>query len=107
MYPRKDKTARRRCPWVDLTKLDYVEYHDKEWGVPVHNDRTIFQFLTLERAQPGLSWYTVRRKRHAYRKTVRQLDPERVAGYGKSELAFLLNNPAIIRNQQKIVAAIN
>ena len=107
MYPRKDKTARRRCPWVDLTKLDYVKYHDKEWGVPVHDDRTIFEFLTLEGAQAGLSWYTVLRKREAYRKAFRQFDPERVARYGKRELASLLNNPGIIRNQQKIVAAIN
>ena len=107
MYPRKDKNARRRCPWVDLTKLDYVKYHDKEWGVPVHDDRTIFEFLTLEGAQAGLSWYTVLRKREAYRKAFRQFDPERVARYGKRELASLLNNPGIIRNQQKIVAAIN
>ena len=94
MYPRKDKTTRRRCPWVDLTKLDYVEYHDKEWGVPVHDDQTIFEFLTLEGAQAGLSWYTVLRKREAYRKAFRQFDPERVARYGKRELASLLNNPA-------------
>ena len=103
----KIKLAKRRCPWVDLTKLDYIEYHDKEWGVPVHDDRTIFEFLTLEGAQAGLSWYTVLRKREAYRKAFRQFDPERVARYGKRELESLLNNPGIIRNQQKIVAAIN
>ena len=107
MYPHKDKTAKRRCPWVDLTKADYIEYHDKEWGVPVHDDRTIFEFLTLEGAQAGLSWYTVLRKREAYRKAFRQFDPERVARYGKREVVSLLNNPGIIRNQQKIVAAIN
>jgi DNA-3-methyladenine glycosylase I len=107
MYPRKDKIARRRCPWVDLAKPDYIEYHDKEWGVPVHDDRRIFEFLTLEGAQAGLSWYTVLRKREAYRKAFRQFDPERVAQYGKRELASLLNNSGIIRNQQKIVAAIN
>ena len=104
---RKPSTSKRRCPWVDLTKLDYLEYHDKEWGVPVHDDRTIFEFLTLEGAQAGLSWYTVLRKREAYRKAFRQFDPERVARYGKRELESLLNNPGIIRNQQKIVAAIN
>jgi DNA-3-methyladenine glycosylase I len=107
MYPGKDKTARRRCPWVDLTKLDYVEYHDKEWGVPVHDDRTIFEFLTLEGAQAGLSWYTVLRKRKAYRDAFAQFDLEKVARYGKKELKSLLNNPGIIRNQQKIVAAIH
>jgi DNA-3-methyladenine glycosylase I len=103
----KINVTKQRCPWVDLTKLDYVEYHDKEWGVPLHDDRTIFEFLTLEGAQAGLSWYTVLRKREAYRKAFRQFDPERVARYGKRKLASLLNNPGIIRNQQKIVAAIN
>ena len=103
---RKPSTSKRRCPWVDLTKLDYLEYHDYEWGVPVHDDRSIFEFLTLEGAQAGLSWYTVLRKREAYRKAFRQFDPERVARYGKKELKSLLNNPGIIRNQQKIVAAI-
>ena len=103
----KINVAKQRCPWVDLTKPDYIEYHDKEWGVPVHDDRTIFEFLTLEGAQAGLSWYTVLRKREAYRKAFRQFDPERVARYGKRELVSLLNNPGIIRNQQKIVAAIN
>ena len=107
MYARKDKAAIGRCPWVDLNKLDYVAYHDTEWGVPVHDDRTIFEFLTLEGAQAGLSWYTVLRKREAYRKAFKQFDPERVARYSKRELASLLNNPGIIRNQQKIVAAIN
>ena len=98
--------TKHRCPWVDLTKLDYVEYHDREWGVPVHDDRKLFEFLTLEGAQAGLSWYTVLRKREAYRKAFRQFDPERVARYGKRELVSLLKNPGIIRNQQKIVAAI-
>lgn len=107
MYSRKDKTARRCCPWVDLAKLDYLEYHDKEWGVPVHDDQTIFEFLTLEGAQAGLSWYTVLRKRDAYRKAFSQFDPERVARYGKRELASLLNNPGIIRNRLKVLAAVN
>ena len=56
-----------RCPWVDLSKPDYVDYHDKEWGVPVHDDRLIFEYLILEGAQAGLSWYTVLRKRENYR----------------------------------------
>jgi DNA-3-methyladenine glycosylase I len=103
----KINVTKRRCAWVDLTKADYIEYHDKEWGVPVHDDRTIFEFLTLEGAQAGLSWYTVLRKRQAYRKAFRQFDPERVARYGKREVVSLLNNRGIIRNQQKIVAAIN
>ena len=99
--------TKRRCPWVDVSKPDYVEYHDKEWGVPVHDDRTMFEFLTLEAAQAGLSWYTVLRKREAYRRAFGRFDPERVARYGKKELTSLLSNPGIIRNMQKILAAIN
>lgn len=99
--------SKHRCPWVDLTKPDYIAYHDNEWGVPVHDDPRIFEFLTLEGAQAGLSWYTVLRKREAYRKAFEQFDPEKVAQYGKRELASLLKNPGIIRNEQKIVAAIN
>ncbi len=70
-----------RCPWVDLTKDDYVAYHDCEWGVPVHDDRTWFEFLTLESAQAGLSWYTVLRKRENYRKAFANFDPAKVARY--------------------------
>ena len=103
----KDYRKKRRCPWVDLSKPDYVEYHDQEWGVPVHNDRTIFEFLTLEGAQAGLSWYTVLRKRESYRKAFAGFDPKKVARYGKRQLDFLLQNSGIIRNRQKILAAIN
>jgi DNA-3-methyladenine glycosylase I len=96
-----------RCPWVDMTKPDYVEYHDQEWGVPVHDDRTIFEFLTLEAAQAGLSWYTVLRKRDAYRAAFAGFDPVKVARFGKRQVASLLKNPGIIRNQAKILAAIH
>lgn len=96
-----------RCPWVDLGKPDYVDYHDREWGVPVHDDRLIFEFLTLEAAQAGLSWYTVLRKRREYRIAFDDFDPERVARYGKRRVASLLRNPGIIRNPQKVLAAIN
>jgi DNA-3-methyladenine glycosylase I len=96
-----------RCPWVDLAKPDYVEYHDREWGVPVHDDRTIFEFLTLEGAQAGLSWYTVLRKRDAYRKAFSDFDPAKVARYGKRQTASLLTNDGIIRNRAKILAAVN
>jgi DNA-3-methyladenine glycosylase I len=99
--------SKQRCPWVDLSKPDYIAYHDNEWGVPVHDDRRMFEFLTLEGAQAGLSWYTVLRKREAYRKAFGQFDPEKVARYGRRELASLLKNPGIIRNRQKIVAVIN
>jgi DNA-3-methyladenine glycosylase I len=98
---------KRRCPWVDLSKSDYVEYHDKEWGVPVHDDRTLFEFLTLEAAQAGLSWYTVLRKRESYRIVFAGFDPKRVARYGRRQRESLLLNPGIIRNRQKILGAIN
>ena len=97
----------QRCPWVDMTKPDYIEYHDQEWGVPVHDDRTIFEFLTLEAAQAGLSWYTVLRKRDAYRQGFADFDPEIVARFGKRQIGALLNNPGVIRNRLKIAAAVN
>jgi len=103
---RKSDNA-NRCPWVDLAKPDYVEYHDREWGVPVHDDRIIFEFLTLEGAQAGLSWYTVLRKRDAYRKAFASFDPQKVARYGKRQIDSLLRNNGIIRNRAKILAAIN
>ncbi|MBA3002940.1 MAG: DNA-3-methyladenine glycosylase I [Desulfurivibrio sp.] len=96
-----------RCPWVDLTKKDYVDYHDSEWGVPVHDDRRLFEFLILEGAQAGLSWYTVLRKREQYRLAFEQFDPEKVARYDEQQVASLLGNPGIIRNRLKILAAIN
>jgi len=102
----KDPKNPNRCPWVDLTKPDYVEYHDKEWGVPVHDDRTIFEFLTLEAAQAGLSWYTVLRKRQSYRQAFADFDPEKVARYDKKQIEALLSNPGIIRNRLKIIAAV-
>lgn len=95
-----------RCPWVDPTKADYVEYHDREWGVPVHDDQVIFEFLTLEAAQAGLSWYTVLRKRDAYRKAFADFDPQKVARYGARQSEKLLGNAGIIRNRAKIAAAI-
>ena len=106
MEPRR-RTNLGRCPWVDLTKPDYVEYHDKEWGVPVHDDRTIFEFLTLEAAQAGLSWYTVLRKRAAYREAFAGFDADKVARFGARRVEQLLGNPGIIRNRQKILAAVN
>ncbi|MGH7965033.1 MAG: DNA-3-methyladenine glycosylase I [Candidatus Binatia bacterium] len=96
-----------RCPWVDLSKPDYVVYHDTEWGVPVHDDRRLFEFLTLEAAQAGLSWYTVLRKRENYRVAFARFDPKKVAKYDEQQVQRLLDNPGIIRNRAKIRAAIN
>lgn len=95
-----------RCPWVDLSKIDYVAYHDEEWGVPVHDDRTMFEFLTLEAAQAGLSWYTILRRREGYRKAFAGFDPEEVARFDEEKRALLLADAAIIRNRAKINAAI-
>ena len=96
-----------RCPWVDLTKSDYIEYHDREWGVPVHDDRLLFELLILEGAQAGLSWYTVLRKRAAYRLAFDHFDPVRVARYDAQRVEELLRNPGIIRHRHKVRAAIH
>jgi len=96
-----------RCPWVDLTKTDYVAYHDEEWGVPVHDDRLQFEFLILEGAQAGLSWYTVLRKRETYRVAFDGFDPDKIARYDETKIADLLADPGIIRNRAKVAAAVN
>lgn len=95
-----------RCPWVDLSKPDYVAYHDQEWGVPVHDDRKHFEFLLLEGAQAGLSWYTILRRREGYRAAFDQFDPEKIARYDDAKVAALLADPGIIRNRLKVAAAI-
>ncbi len=102
-----EQKARVRCPWVDLGKPDYIRYHDHEWGVPVHDDHRLFEFLTLEAAQAGLSWYTVLRKRENYRIAFDRFDPEKVAGYNDQKVQALLENSGIIRNRAKILSAIN
>lgn len=94
-----------RCAWCGTDPL-YVDYHDTVWGVPVHDDHLLFEFLTLEGAQAGLSWLTVLRKREGYRAAFDGFDPQKVARYGDEKVAELLQNPAIIRNRAKIHAAI-
>jgi len=96
----------RRCGWVDTTKADYVAYHDREWGVPVRDDRLLFELLILEGAQAGLSWYTVLRKRAAYRRAFARFDPEQVARFDEQRIAGLLADPGIVRHRQKIAAAV-
>jgi len=91
---------------VDLSKPDYVAYHDTEWGVPVRDDRLIFEFLTLESAQAGLSWYTVLKKRENYRAAFANFEPEKVARFSQKKIELLLCNPGIIRNKLKINAAV-
>ncbi len=96
-----------RCHWVGLDKPDYVAYHDHEWGVPVHDDRLLFEFLTLEAAQAGLSWYTVLRKRENYRRLFAGFDPVKVAKFGAKQVEALMADAGIIRNRAKILAAIH
>src|SRR3984957_12850279 len=93
-----------RCPWP-VDEL-YVAYHDTEWGVPVHDDRTIFEYLILEGAQAGLSWHTVLKKRENYRAAFDQFDPQKVARSNAAKLPALVVNPGIIRNRLKIAAAV-
>ncbi len=95
-----------RCAWAGNDPLS-IEYHDKEWGVPVHDDRMLFEFLILEGAQAGLSWMTILRKRPNYRRAFEHFDPVRVAAYGPDKVAELLANPGIVRNRRKIEAAIH
>lgn len=94
-----------RCSWCGEDRL-YVDYHDHEWGVPVHDEKRLFEFLTLEGAQAGLSWITILRKREAYRKAFAGFDPERVAGFGEAQIEELMQNAGIVRNRQKIVSAV-
>jgi DNA-3-methyladenine glycosylase I len=100
----RHSTDLRRCPWAKTEQ--YIEYHDKEWGVPVHDDRTLFEFLILEGAQAGLSWETILKKRDNYRDAFDGFDPVIVAKYGKRKQQSLLLNPGIVRNRLKIAAAI-
>lgn len=93
-----------RCPWAKSEV--YVRYHDIEWGVPVHDDRLLFEFLILEGAQAGLSWETILKKRENYRRAFDQFDPALVARYGPKKLRSLLADAGIVRNRLKIEAAI-
>lgn len=93
-----------RCRWCGEDPL-YIEYHDKEWGVPVRDDGTLFEFLLLEGAQAGLSWITILRKREGYRKLFDEFDPEKVARYTDARLEKILKNPSIIRNKLKVFGA--
>ena len=96
----------RRCGWCGEDAL-YVAYHDKEWGVPVHDDRRLFEFLILEGAQAGLSWITILRKRENYRQAFAGFDAGKVARFGTRDVARLLADPGIVRNRLKVGAAIS
>src|SRR5262249_58532475 len=96
--------APRRCVWANTPLMS--QYHDAEWGVPVHDDRTLFEFLLLEGAQAGLSWETILKKREAYRAAFDNFDVARIARYDSRKVDQLLADPGIVRNQRKIAAAI-
>lgn len=96
----------KRCEWAGSDPL-YVRYHDQEWGVPQHNDRSLFEFLILEGAQAGLSWLTILKKRENYRKAFSQWNVAKVARYDESDVGRLLSNEGIVRNQLKIRSSIS
>jgi DNA-3-methyladenine glycosylase I len=101
---RIDVTQPSRCPWAKSEI--YRRYHDEEWGVPVHDDRSLFEFLVLEGAQAGLSWETILNKRESYRKAFDSFDARRIAAYDDAKIASLLVDPGIIRNKLKVNAAV-
>ncbi len=95
-----------RCKWAEGVSLEYIEYHDKEWGVPVHDDRVQFEFLILEGAQAGLSWSTILNKREGYRQAFAEFDAEKVARFTAKRIEKLLQNPAIVRNRLKVQSTV-
>ena len=95
-----------RCIWAEGESLDYIRYHDEDWGVPAYDDRTQFEFLLLEGAQAGLSWSTILNKREGYRKLFADFDPEKVARFTKKRVEKLLLDPAIVRNRLKVESAV-
>ncbi|HEX8795944.1 MAG TPA: DNA-3-methyladenine glycosylase I [Polyangiaceae bacterium] len=102
---KKPLAEKKRCTWSGTDPI-YVAYHDEEWGVPVHDDRVLFEFLVLEGAQAGLSWITILRKRDAYRRAFDRFDPRKVARYDQRKVTALLADAGIVRNRAKIESAI-
>jgi DNA-3-methyladenine glycosylase I len=100
-----DRNKTTRCPWCGADPL-YVRYHDTEWGVPVYDDRKLFEFLILEGAQAGLSWFTILKRREGYRKAFNGFDAEKVARYSSAKIEKLLTDPGIIRNRLKVESAV-
>ena len=96
-----------RCRWAEGVSLDYIRYHDEEWGVPVHDDQTQFEFLILEGAQAGLSWSTILNKRAGYKKLFAEFDPKKVARFTKKRVEKLLLDPAIVRNRLKVESTVS
>ena len=99
--------SKKRCPWVNPQNKLYVEYHDREWGRPVHDDRVHFEFLILEGAQAGLSWETILKKRENYRRAFAKFDPKRVARFSRAKITALMKDAGIVRNRLKIESAVS
>ena len=97
---------KKRCEWVSGADPLMLEYHDREWGVPVHDDRKHFEFLVLEGAQAGLSWSTILKRREGYRQAFAEFDPQKVARFSETRIEELIQDSAIIRNRQKIAATV-
>lgn len=98
---------KKRCAWCDINDPLYVTYHDEEWGVPVHDDQKLFEFIVLESAQAGLSWRTILHKREGYRKAFKGFDPKKVARMTEKDVERLMNDASIVRNRLKITATVN
>lgn len=97
----------KRCHWVDLRSENYIKYHDEEWGVPVYDDKYLFELLVLESFQAGLSWICILNKRESFRKVLDNFDPEKISKYNEEKVSTLLQNKEIIRSRRKIEAIIN
>jgi DNA-3-methyladenine glycosylase I len=100
-------TERSRCEWAPLDDPLYVAYHDEEWGAPIHDERRLFEMLTLEGAQAGLSWSTILHKREGYRRAFASFDPERVAAFKERDVERLLSDASIVRNRLKVRSAVD
>jgi DNA-3-methyladenine glycosylase I len=99
--------GKKRCHWAPLDDPLYLAYHDKEWGVPVHDERRLFEFLILEGAQAGLSWSTILHKRDNYRRAFARFDPKKVARFGRRDVARLMKDAGIVRNRLKIESTVS
>ena len=106
MEKKEHEAEKKRCFWVDLSSPVYIEYHDKEWGIPVYDDEKLYEMFLLETFQAGLSWITILKKREFFREAFDGFDVKKIAAYGTEKVEDLMQNPKIIRNRGKITAAV-
>ncbi|MBS6764512.1 MAG: DNA-3-methyladenine glycosylase I [Clostridium sp.] len=107
MEKKEHEVEKKRCFWVDLSSPVYIEYHDKEWGIPVYDDEKLYEMFLLETFQAGLSWITILKKREFFREAFDGFDVKKIAAYGTEKVEELMQNPQIIRNRGKITAAVH